>query len=148
MACTKGHWVLVRRWSGNRVCLGGLCLTTAGLFTVSLWQAHMPWLALAPSLLLIGFGQGIFQVSYIDTVMARLPVSEHGVAGSLGNLTRTIGVVFGASVLTLVFSQLRAGQADDLAGYIAAFSGTFSLAAAAIGTFIVVTLLRPRIWLG
>ena len=118
---------LIGRLSGSRVCLVGLSITTIGLFMIGRWQAEMNWLSLAPSLLLIGFGQGTFQVSYIDTVMARLPVSEHGVAGSLGNLTRTIGVVFGASVLTLIFSQLRAGQTDDLAGFMTAFSGTFTL---------------------
>ena len=132
----------------NRVCLLGLVTTAAGLFLVANWQAHMSWPSLAPSLLLIGFGQGIFQVSFIDTVMSRLPVSEHGVAGSLGMLTRTIGVVFGVTILTLVFSHFRASEAEGMAGFMAAFGSTFTAAATATLVFVALTLIRPRVWLG
>jgi EmrB/QacA subfamily drug resistance transporter len=139
---------MIRRIFPNRVCLLGLVITAAGLFLVAFWEAQMHWLWLTPSLLLIGFGQGLFQVSFIDTVMARLPVSEHGVAGSLGILTRTIGVVFGVTALTLVFERFRVTEAEGIAGFMAAFGNTFSLAAAVTLVFVVLTLARPRIWLG
>ena len=65
--------------------------------------AAPPLAVLVPALLVQGFGQGLFQVAFLDIVTGTLPASARGVAGSLGMLTRTIGVVIGASVLTLMF---------------------------------------------
>ena len=42
-------------------------------------------------------GYGLFQVAVMDRVMATLPRTDQGVAGSLNTVTRTVGVVAGAS---------------------------------------------------
>ena len=60
-----------------------------------------------------GLGLGLFQVAYMDVVMATLAPQHRGVAGSLTMLTRTLGVVTGTALLTLIFHAL---EASALAG--------------------------------
>jgi hypothetical protein len=68
----------------------------------------------------------------MDLVMGTLPPQHRGVAGSLAMLTRTLGVVTGATLLTLVFHALagsavtNAGVTAD--GFLPAFCATFRLA--------------------
>ena len=54
-----------------------------------------------------GFGVGLFQVAYMDVVMATIPRRQRGVAGSVAMLTRTLGIVSGATLLTLVFHGIE-----------------------------------------
>ena len=143
---------LAARLAANRICLFALLVVAVGLYAVSGWGTDADWLALAPPLLLVGFGQGVFQVCYMEIVVARLPVTERGVAGSLALLTRTVGVVFGATILTMVFTALRTGGhgagGETTAGFMAAFAATFEIAAAAAMLFVLATMLRPRTWFG
>jgi MFS family permease len=83
-----------------------LWLASLGLFMVALWGQlpDLPW-AVA-SLLVQGAALGLFQVGYGDQVIAALPAQARGVAGSLTMVTRTIGLVLGAS---LWIALLRAG---------------------------------------
>jgi hypothetical protein len=65
-------------------------------------------------------------------VMGTLPPQHRGVAGSLAMLTRTLGVVTGATLLTLVFHDLEGlfpengGAAAD--SFLSAFRAVFRLA--------------------
>ncbi|MFZ9406294.1 MAG: MFS transporter [Burkholderiaceae bacterium] len=89
---------LTLRWGSAACAQAGLWLGAAGLSMVALW-AHLPgasWMLL--SLGVQGFSLGLFQVAYGDQVIASLPVQSRGVAGSLTMVTRTIGLVFGASI--------------------------------------------------
>ncbi|MCA0304314.1 MAG: MFS transporter [Proteobacteria bacterium] len=92
-------------------------------------------------MLLEGLGQGLLTVAYTDFVMASLPVRDRGVAGSLALLTRTVGIVSGASVLTAL-QAIGAEGGDFLAGYRFAFlvAGGGLLAALAL------SCLWPRAW--
>jgi EmrB/QacA subfamily drug resistance transporter len=107
----------------------GCVAMAAGLAVMA---AAPPLAVLVPALLVQGFGQGLFQVAFLDIVTGTLPVSARGVAGSLGMLTRTIGVVIGASVLTLMFqSFLATGAAVSAsAAFLTAFQDVFAIAAA------------------
>jgi len=72
---------------------------------------------------------------------------DRGVAGSLAMLTRTLGVVCAASLLSLLFSAveaaaLAAGGADREAAFLTAFRATFALAAAVPALLLVPFLLR------
>ena len=55
-------------------------------------------------------------------------------AGSLGMLTRTIGTVTGATVLTLVFHAFQGGapSTEAAAGFLAPFHHVFHLAGIAV----------------
>jgi hypothetical protein len=87
---------------------------------------------LVPALLVQGFGQGLFQVAFLDIVTDTLPASARGVASSLAMLTRTLGVVTGASLLTLAFQSFLATRADVSASspFLLAFQQVFAIAAA------------------
>lgn len=84
--------------------------------------------ALAAAMALQGFGIGLFQVAYFDIVTGSIPRADRGVAGSLVMVTRTLGVVTGATVLMLLF-QTWAGSAPDADAFLTGFDATFRLAA-------------------
>ena len=80
--------LLARRVGSWTLAIAGCFAMAAGLGGV----AATPGLAvLIPALLVQGFGQGLFQVAFLDIVTTVLPVDARGVAGSLGMLSRTGG---------------------------------------------------------
>jgi MFS family permease len=93
---------------------------------------HIPVLCL--SMFVQGFGLGLFQVAYFDIATATIPKENRGVAGSLVMVTRTVGVVTGATVLMLIFQTLRAGAVargmPDTAAFLTGFQSAFHIAAA------------------
>ena len=106
----------------------------AGLIAVGGWNTgpFEPSLALLVALILQGFGVGLFQVAYMDVVLGTIPRHHRGVAGSVATLTRTLGTVSGATLLTLLFhaietSALSGGQAAAMA-FVTAFRQTFHIA--------------------
>jgi sugar phosphate permease len=89
------------------------------------------------TLVLQGFGVGVFQVAYMDIVMRTLPRQQRGVAGSIAMLSRSLGVVTGATLLTLIFHAIEAMRlaAGGLpaASFLTGFRVTFWLAGALAG---------------
>ena len=134
----------------GRLALAGVLLGIAGLWAISTWSPATPLTAVSLALLLHGLGVGLFQVAYTDLVIAALPAADRGVAGSLTILTRTVGVVGGASVLSAAFQyfELRAARAGVPAGqaFLDGFQATFGYAAAALALCLAISLLRPRMW--
>ncbi|HEV2301343.1 MAG TPA: MFS transporter [Stellaceae bacterium] len=139
---------LVEPVGAGRLAALGAAFSAAGLLIVGFWnpaQSHR-MIAIVPPLILQGFGLGLFQVAYMEIVMRTLPVGQRGVAGSLTMLTRTLGIVGGASTLTLVFHSFEAAAAARGSGadasFLAAFHGTFRLAAAASAVVAVIAALQ------
>ncbi|HKS89833.1 MAG TPA: MFS transporter, partial [Stellaceae bacterium] len=124
---------LVRHLPAARVGAGGALLAGAGLFLVGSWGPATSPPLMAAALALQGFGTGFFQVSYMEVVMAASPLAHRGVAGSLSMLTRTIGVVLGAALLTLGFQAIQsaAQAAGDPAAFLTAFHAIFRMAGVA-----------------
>jgi MFS family permease len=125
---------LVARFSPGRIGPLGPLLTGAGLALVGSWGPDTEALVMVACLALHGLGLGLFQVAYMELVMAELPRSDRGVAGSLSMLTRTVGVVTGAAVLTLFFQAIE-GASIDLGGnapaaFLNAFRAVFFAAGA------------------
>jgi hypothetical protein len=79
-----------------------------------------------------GIGLGLFQVSYMEIVIAASPLAHRGVAGSMSMLTRTIGIVIGAALLTLGFQTIqadaRATGANEAQAFLAAYDTMFRIA--------------------
>ncbi len=94
---------LIGRIAAERIAPLGALSTGLGLFLIGGWQPDTPPEMMVVALALHGLGMGFFQVAYMEIVMAASPLAHRGVAGSLSMLTRTIGVVTGAAVLTLAF---------------------------------------------
>jgi MFS family permease len=123
---------MIERFPAARVAALGAVLNGAGLSLIGGWGAATPPAVVVAPLAAQGFGVGLFQVAYMDLVMGTLPPQHRGVSGSLAMLTRTLGVVSGATLLTLVFHGLEGspiangGAAAD--GFLPAFRATFRLA--------------------
>jgi MFS family permease len=122
---------LVRRAGARRVATAGALLASAGLALIATGDADGALCRLIPSLVLQGFGLGLFQVAYLDLVTGTIAPSARGVAGGLAMLTRVLGFLIGASLLASIyaFAEHRAGGAPADA-FLAGFRTTFAVAAA------------------
>jgi len=124
---------------------GALC-AAAGLAGIALLAGQVGVNVLALEMFAQGFGMGLFQVAYFDIVTGTIPRQDRGVAGSLGMLTRTGGVVLAASGLMMAFQTLRGVAAaqggDDAAAFLFGFRGAFALAAGL--TTLVVAMVAGR----
>src|SRR4051794_27162872 len=110
-------------WLGRRpTAFAGIVLVGLGLVPLGLTSAAAAVPMVGFLLVLEGVGQGLLNVAYTDLVTGTLPERDRGVAGSLALLTRTIGIVSGASILTALHAHGAAGG-DFLAGYRFAFLG-------------------------
>ncbi|HTQ34930.1 MAG TPA: MFS transporter [Stellaceae bacterium] len=116
----------------ERVGASGLLAVGSGLFLVGCWPANIAPGLMAMTLLLHGTGVGLFQVSYTDIVIRSSPRADRGVAGSLSILTRTIGTVTGAALLTLIFNRMGHGTINTSAGFLTAFAAVFKLVGIAV----------------
>jgi EmrB/QacA subfamily drug resistance transporter len=142
---------MIERFPAARIAALGAMLNGAGLLLIGGWDVGAPLAVVAAPLVLQGFGVGLFQVAYMDLVMGTLPPQHRGVAGSLAMLTRTLGVVTGAALLTLVFHGLEgsavAHGSAAAEGFLSAFRATFRLAAvvSAVTGVAAVYLARRRV---
>ena len=123
---------MIERLPAERVALLGAVLGGAGLFLIGNWNAAPILSVILAGLALQGFGVGLFQVAYMDVVIATIPRQHRGVAGSVAMLTRTLGIVSGATLLTLVFHGIEtsalAGGRSAADAFLDAFRTTFRLA--------------------
>jgi MFS family permease len=117
----------VRALGQHRAAQLGVVLVAAAQLVMAAWPRTPTASVLVAALLLHGLGIGLFQVSYTDWIVAALPRTDRGVAGSLTMLTRTIGVVVAAVVLS---AALQAAEARHLAAgrtAVDAFHAAFSM---------------------
>ncbi len=122
---------LIERVPARLVTMLGAALGGAGLIAIGSWDdgtfGRTP--VILAALVLQGFGVGLFQVAYMDVVIGAMPQRARGVAGSVAMLTRTLGVVSGATLLTLVFRTVEngalAGGQTAPAAFLSAFRSTF-----------------------
>jgi predicted MFS family arabinose efflux permease len=149
-----GSWLagrLAARTKVGRLALAGVALGIAGLWGVSEWTPATGLAVMSLSLLVQGVGVGLFQVAYADLVVATLPIEDRGVAGSLIMVTRTLGIVGGATGLSAAFHHFEAAalSAGDSAAdaFLAGFQSTFFCAALGLALCLALSLLRPRVWL-
>ena len=155
IAAPIGGWLL-SRYTARSLSLWGLCLVMSGLLGISQWQAHSAMTLIAGMLVLQGLGAGLFHVANMDFVMGVIPRHQQGVAGSLTMLTRTVGVVAGATLGAFILGLLQARYTLQLqaAGvsvttlgpqaFLFAFQGTLQYAAA-LATVATVLLWSGRV---
>lgn len=141
---------VVARFGARRAAFAGMLLNVAVVAVASGWNGGTGLVAIGLWLALGGLGIGLFQVAYADLVIAALPPEERGVASSLTNFTRTLGVVACAVIGSALF---RSAESDALgmgmasgAAFMQGYAHAFGSVAAGVGLFIVLTLLRPRVW--
>lgn len=136
--------------SPRRLAVLGAAATVAGQVLICLTGAAAGLVVLGFAMFVQGCGVGFFQVAYFDIATATIPREQRGVAGSLVMMTRTIGVVTGATVLMLVFRSVRAqavaAGAGDAAAFLTGFQTAFWCSATLAGTVLLIVLLRG--WAG
>ncbi|MBW8271049.1 MFS transporter [Caldovatus aquaticus] len=147
LASPLGGWALARL-APLPLAVAGLALAAGGLALIALWDGATATPLLVLALLVQGGGMGLFQVTCTETVTAAMPREDRGVAGSLAMLTRTLGVVGAASLLSLLFDVAEAaalaGGADREAAFLTAFRAVFGLAAA-VPALLLVPFLRRAV---
>ncbi len=131
-----GAWLAGRLAGGiatTKLVAVGLLLSLAGLTGIAHWTAATALGHIGLALLVQGLGVGLFNVAYTDLVTATLPLRDRGVAGSLTMVTRTLGVVAGATLHAQI--QQVSQSAAQLAGataeqaFVAGFQAAFVAAA-------------------
>ena len=126
----------------NRVALLGAALSGAGLIAIGSWNIGPTsrTAVLLAALIMQGFGVGLFQVAYMDVVIGTIPQRDRGVSGSVAMLTRTLGIVGGATLLTLALQFRRPpGRCRAAASVPDAFMTAFRLTFYAAGAVSILT---------
>ncbi len=101
------------------VLVGQWCAVAGLAGSAAVVELQQPAL-LGSMLAVVGIGLGVFQVGYQEGTLAAVPTDNRGLAGSLINFTRLIGIVLG------VFSLAAIGDRLGVAGALAVSS--FALA--------------------
>jgi MFS family permease len=125
---------LARSMPARRLALIGAAAMAVAQISISMADAPANIPLLLASMFLQGVGLGLFQVACFDISTATIPREDRGVAGSLVMMTRTVGVVTGATVLMLIFQTVRSHGTDeglpDGTAFLAGFHAAFRVAAA------------------
>ncbi|HEY1797236.1 MAG TPA: MFS transporter [Stellaceae bacterium] len=126
-ASTPAGW-LVAKYGAGRVAPAGAFLLATGLGWVGFWGNGTGAGTMVAAQLVQGIGVGLFQVASMEIVMGTMPRAQRGVAGSLVQLTRVIGVVTAASVLTMGFHAFEVGP-DATTAFLSGFRAIFRIVA-------------------
>jgi MFS family permease len=132
--------LLVPRIGRRTTAFAGVALVGLGLLPLGFTTETTAVPVVALLLIVEGLGQGLLTVAYTDLVTDTLAARDRGVAGSLALLTRTIGIVSGASVLT----ALHAHAASD--GFMAGYRFAFVAAGGGLLAVLALSCLWPRAW--
>ena len=131
---------LVPRIGRRRTAFAGVALVGLGLLPLGFTGAETAVPVVAALLIVEGFGQGLLTVAYTDLVTDTLPVRDRGVSGSLALLTRTLGIVSGASILTALYAHAAS------AGFLAGYRFAFTVAGGGLLVALALSCLWPRAW--
>jgi MFS family permease len=131
---------LVPRLGRRQTVFTGIVLVGLALIPLGLTGERTPLGVVALLLAAEGLGMGLLGVSYTDLVVDTLPEHDRGVAGSLALLTRTIGNVSGASVLSALYAAGAAG------GFLAGYRFAFTVAGGGLLVALLLSCVRPQAW--
>jgi EmrB/QacA subfamily drug resistance transporter len=95
------------RFGTTRLSSLGLAVEALGLWMISRLDAEADYLSVAVALGVVGLGLGMFEAPNMSFVMGAVPRNQQGVAGSISNMTRTLGIVLGATGASLLFDERR-----------------------------------------
>jgi len=143
---------LIERFPANRLALIGGVTVGLAMLSFTAWRDPPSLFFAAPILFAHGFGLGLYQVAYMHIVTGTMARTDRGVAGSLAMVTRSTGVVMGATILSSIFAHASmsgatdGGGGGDQVGFINGFVLTFQYGGGGLLIYLCATMLRPRIW--
>jgi EmrB/QacA subfamily drug resistance transporter len=125
------------RFGTARLSSFGLGVEALGLWSIAQLHSNSPTLIVILALSLVGVGLGLFQAPNMSFVMGAIPREQQGVAGSMTQMMRTLGVVLGVTGASMLFASRRAVHAellhlpriDDPLSFVPAFQDVFLFAA-------------------
>lgn len=121
---------MIERLGAQHTAALAAAATAAGLAGIGLWPAFPHAAAMVLPLFLAGAGMGLFQIASMDVITGTMRIEERGVAGSLAQVSRTVGVMCAASLLSLAFASLGGGRQASEAVFLDAFGVIFLSVAA------------------
>lgn len=130
----------------------GLGFEALGLWGISQLDTTASALTVIIALGCVGLGLGMFQTPNMSFVMGAIPREQQGVAGSMSQMMRTLGVVLGVTGASMLFSsrrtvhteQLQLSIVDNPQSFIPAFQEVFLVAAVVCLVAFGVSLLRGK----
>lgn len=141
---------ITTKFSFNRAAYISGWVGTIGLASIALWSTHVSILSMVASLLVCGFGLGVYQVAYADMVVLALPKTSRGVAGSLTQVTRTLGVIAGAFVWLWVFEfvtdQSEVVRSLPSQAFVSGYRAMFLAAAGLSAAYLILTSFKSGLW--
>ncbi|HKV14988.1 MAG TPA: MFS transporter [Reyranella sp.] len=136
---------LVPRIGQRPTAFVGVVVVGASLIALGWTTPAMPMSVLVLLLLVEGSAYGLLVVAYTDIVTSTLARRDRGVAGALALLTRTLGVVSGASLLSALQAHGAAG-ASGVDGFLAGYRFAFTAAGGGLLVALFVSCLWPHAW--
>ncbi len=119
---------VMRHLAARRLVRLGVALSGLGLLSIGVAISYEASLVgIAAALFVVGVGLGVFQLGQADATTSHLPIAERGVAGSLMNVTRLVGLVLGAALISALYAWLQQHLGAR------AFAWSFALLGAALG---------------
>jgi EmrB/QacA subfamily drug resistance transporter len=131
----------------------GLAFLGAGFVLMTLLGTGTPWFLIVAFLLVMAFGQSLFQPSNNTIIMSSVPKNQLGVAGSVNALARNLGLITGVTLsTTLLYGLMSASAGKSVIDYPAGNDALFVQAtgviylALALVTFVgaVLTFVRMK----
>ena len=127
----------------------GLAVQGLGLWMISRLGAQSDYFSVAFALGVVGLGLGIFETPNTSFVMGAIPRDQQGVAGSISNMMRTLGIVFGATGWSMLFDARRrlystAPDTTAIESFVPAFQDVFLCAAVVCAAAFILALFRRQ----
>jgi predicted MFS family arabinose efflux permease len=95
--------VLVERFGGRRLMVGGAMLSTTGMLLLTQLGEHSSYLSLVVPLVTFGTGNGLAFVPLTTTAIDGVDQKDAGAASGLVNVMQQVGGALGLSVLVTIF---------------------------------------------
>jgi EmrB/QacA subfamily drug resistance transporter len=104
--------MLVERFGSKMLMVGGIALSTTGLFWLSHLSAGSGYISVVGPLLCFGIGNGVAFVPLTTIALAGVPAEDAGAASGLVNVMQQVGGSLGLAILVTIFGTVSRHALD------------------------------------